>query len=132
MKRTRRQVEEPKTQAEMEQRLRLRLAKMFSLPPNDERFLRLTVREAAEVVTGMEQLEAERLDEVDKVFGPRGRRRSPIVMGEEFSHPDGAQEVRTDEAARALADTPHLTGDAEWDAMELEATDPGLPPLKER
>ena len=35
--------------------------------------------------------------------------------------------VRSDEEAQKLADTPHLTGDPEWDAIELAATDPSRP-----
>lgn len=37
--------------------------------------------------------------------------------------------VRSDEEARKLADTPHLTGDPEWDAIELAATDASRPLL---
>jgi len=37
---------------------------------------------------------------------------------------DPQVEVRTGEEARALADTPHLTGDPEFDAIELAATAP--------
>lgn len=32
--------------------------------------------------------------------------------------------------AEAIADKPHLTGWAEWDALELEETDPEKEPLK--
>jgi len=37
---------------------------------------------------------------------------------------------RTDEAAVSIADTPHLTGDPEWDAIELAETNPTKEPLK--
>jgi hypothetical protein len=40
--------------------------------------------------------------------------------------------VRTDPEARRLADTPHLTGDPEWDAAELAETDPTRSLLRER
>lgn len=29
-----------------------------------------------------------------------------------------------------IADQPHLTGDPEWDAIEMEETDPTKPPLQ--
>jgi len=32
--------------------------------------------------------------------------------------------INRGEDAKAIADTPHLTGDLEWDAMELAATAP--------
>jgi hypothetical protein len=38
-------------------------------------------------------------------------------------------ETRTDDEARSIADRPHLTGDPEWDAIELAATDPSAPPV---
>jgi hypothetical protein len=38
--------------------------------------------------------------------------------------------VRTDPAARALADTPRLTGDPEYDRLELEETDPNRAPIE--
>lgn len=40
--------------------------------------------------------------------------------------------VRTDEAAQKLADTPRLTGDPEWDAIELAATSLDRPLIKSR
>lgn len=36
----------------------------------------------------------------------------------------------TGEAAREVADKPRLTGDPEWDALELDETDPSREPLK--
>lgn len=44
----------------------------------------------------------------------------------------GSREPGTydDEAARQIADKPQLTGDPEWDAMELAETDPARDPLK--
>jgi hypothetical protein len=38
-------------------------------------------------------------------------------------------EVVEGEEAAPLADKPHLTGDPEWDALELAETDPGKTPL---
>lgn len=40
--------------------------------------------------------------------------------------------TRTDEEARSIADKPNLTGDPEWDALELAETDPGKEPLQVR
>ena len=37
-----------------------------------------------------------------------------------------AATYQDDEAAEALADTPHFTGDPEFDAAELEALDKGI------
>lgn len=44
---------------------------------------------------------------------------------------DRTGQIRTDDEARALADTPHLTGDPEWDAIELAETSPDKPPLEQ-
>lgn len=38
--------------------------------------------------------------------------------------------VNNSAEAKKFADTPHLTGDPEWDALELSETDPSKPPLK--
>jgi len=38
--------------------------------------------------------------------------------------------ARTDTEAASIADTPHLTGDPEWDAIELAETDPMKEPLR--
>ena len=37
--------------------------------------------------------------------------------------------VVTGEEAQKIADVPRLTGDPEWDRVELEETDPNKPPL---
>lgn len=37
--------------------------------------------------------------------------------------------TRTGAEAQAIADKPHLTGDPEWDALELAETDPTKPAL---
>lgn len=37
--------------------------------------------------------------------------------------------TRTGAEAEAIADKPRLTGDPEWDAVELEETDPNREPL---
>jgi len=38
--------------------------------------------------------------------------------------------VVTGKAGAAVADVPHLTGDPEWDALELSETDPTKPLLR--
>ena len=50
----------------------------------------------------------------------------------EKEKPEEPFTTRTDEEARRLADTPHLTGDPEWDAVELAETNPDRPLLSER
>jgi hypothetical protein len=52
------------------------------------------------------------------------------LFRDEHAPPDVT--VRTDPEARKLADTPHLTGDPEWDEIELRETDPTRPTLRER
>lgn len=52
----------------------------------------------------------------------------------ETGDPAGPQvDTRTDEAARKLADTPHLVeGWDEWNELELAETDPAKPPIDVR
>jgi hypothetical protein len=45
---------------------------------------------------------------------------------------DEQKTTRYGDDAKALADKPHLTGDPEWDAIELAETDPTRPTLQER
>ena len=94
----------------------------FNLPPNDVRLSQLTLREAAEQV--FEQ----------QAFGQFMDKRAERKRTPRFDFDEGVTEaeVRTDEEARVLADTPHLTGDPEWDAIELAETDPRRPLLSER
>lgn len=91
----------------------------FNLPPNDARLSSLTLREAAEQV--FEQ----------RAFGLFMDKRAEKDK-DRFDEDDPFFETRTDEEARTLADTPHLTGDPEWDAIELAETDPTRPLLSER
>lgn len=95
--------------------------------------LALTLREAAEQLFGLqaireyfdERAKNRRDDEDnaadDDMRGWEEKMRAPPIT-----------KVRDDEEARRLADTPHLTGDPEWDAIELAETDPSRPPLSER
>lgn len=41
-----------------------------------------------------------------------------------------AVRTRTGAEAAAIADKPHLTGDPEWDAIEIAETDPTAEPVK--
>jgi hypothetical protein len=76
--------------------------------------LRLRESEAAEQIAGflaIEEIKAERL-------------KTAREKAAEFV--DGAPEVEqiTGDEAASIADKPFLTGDPEWDAMEIEATRP--------
>lgn len=81
----------------------------------------LTLREAAEQVFELQayQNHMEKRAEHD----PKNAR---------FDEDNPEFETRSDEAAQLIADTPHLTGDPEWDAIELAETDPSRPLLKDR
>lgn len=96
--------------------VKLLWAERFNLPPNDGRLLSLSIREAIEQVNGIAAIREHIADHTKR---PR-------------SFDDQRVEVREREGdeAKAVADVPHLTGDPEWDAIELEETDPTRPPLK--
>jgi len=81
--------------------------------------LRLTARDALEQVIGIDALRQHQAEEA--------RKQTPGAIRE-----TGTPEVltRTDDEAREIADTPHLTGDPEFDAVELAETDPSRPRLK--
>jgi hypothetical protein len=98
-------------------------AEKFGLPPNDARLLSLTLREAAEQVFELRAFNQYIEDRAEKT-------ETKSTSWSDFDTP--VAEVRTDAAARAIADTPHLTGDPEWDAVELAETDPSRPLLSER
>jgi len=95
-------------------------ADTFKLPLNDERLMSLTAREALEHVFAIEALSQRRLDAIK-------RSRTGRDASDREAPPQS--DVHRDESARKLADTPHLTGDPEWDAVELAETDPSKPPL---
>jgi len=76
--------------------------------------LSLTAREVAEQLNGLAAIDMLRAERVE----------SEIEQTKILSDP----RARTDENAASIADTPHLTGDPEWDAIELSETDP----MKER
>jgi len=92
-------------------------AEKFNLPPNDPRLLSLTIKEAGELI-----LELVAFSEY---------RKSLQVQSDDHISDDGRFSVRTDEEARNIADTPMLTGDPEFDAMELAETAETKPLLSE-
>lgn len=67
----------------------------------------------------------------------RQQRRSPTAhdfnaqraLGGEVLPHTADVTTRTDSEARKIADTAHLTGDPEWDGIELMELDPANPPL---
>lgn len=99
------------TEAERLDRLRILWATTFKIPPNDERLLQLRESEVVEQLAGQLAVDEERAARLQEAR--RG-------------DPDGPAQVEenTGEEAANLADKPYLTGDPEWDAMEIEATSP--------
>ncbi len=97
----------------------------FNLPPNDERLLQLRPAEVIEQVLALEALALQRSDAAE-----RAAFHAAYLAGMDTSG-YVKKEVRTDEEARSIADKPHLTGDPEWDAIELEMTDPNRPLLSD-
>lgn len=98
----------------------------FNLPQNDERLLSLTPTEALRQVNARVALANLR-----SAAAERARDQRDALNG--IDEPIKPKvETKTDEAAQRLADTPHLTGDPELDAIELAETDPSRPPLKLR
>ena len=96
--------------------VKLLWAEKFNLPPSDARLSSLTLKEAAEQVFSLQAFS----DFMD------------ARAEKEKEKPEEPFTTRTDEEARRLADTPHLTGDPEWDAVELAETNPDRPLLSER
>ena len=89
-------------------------SRTFKRPMNDERVLALTPFEALEHVLAMQVLNEREADSIERRTG------SPT---------NPKTEVRRDADAAKMADTPHLTGDPEWDEVELAETAPDKPPL---
>lgn len=87
--------------------------KTFNLPPNDERLLRLSEREAAEQVLLAQAWEAEVMDRAKT-------RQPPALQGDFVGKPDVT--VKRGADAAKVADSAHLTGNAEFDAVELRET----------
>jgi hypothetical protein len=93
----------------------------FNLPPSDERLSSLTAREAIEQVLllrSVQEIKAEQIAAAKKQWQQQG---DDQVIAEEVV---GAK-------AEKIADEPKLTGDAEWDAVELAETDPMREPFDE-
>ncbi len=96
----------------------------FNLPQNDERLLSLTITEAMQQLLARNALVEMRSERAERLVARRD-----AIDAADMNRP-AKSEVRDDAEAQELADKPHLTGDAEWDAMELAATDPSRPLLK--
>jgi hypothetical protein len=121
-------------------------AARFKLPPSDERLSRVTAREALEQVHGVAAIEqlAHEAQQARKPAAPAAHTKVPqlppmsqpqprFIGGKDLSDvlPQQAEMVtKRGPEAQAIADVPHLTGDPEWDALELAETDPSKPPLK--
>jgi hypothetical protein len=93
------------------------------------------MREALEQVYGLDALERVRSKNRPQQTPRRDVREAPAQVtmdGETLPAPvsGGRFRVNNTEEGRAFADAPHLTGDAEWDALELSETDPSKPPLR--
>lgn len=98
---------------------------------NDERLLRLTAREALEQVHAVAALKELIRDQREQV-----REQEPSeqdfalqqgALGGETIPSMAKTSTRVDKAAREIADTAHLTGDPEWDGLELLELDPATP-----
>lgn len=87
----------------------------FNLPLNDPRLLSLTIKEAGEQI-----LELAAFSEYKK----------SLRVNDQVSD-DGRFRIRTDEEGKNIADTPLLTGDPEFDAIELAETAETNPLLSE-
>ena len=123
----RRLIEKPRPE-ERDEAIRYLWAAKFNLPPNDERCLRATAREALEHINGMIAIEQIRADHSKRRDSAAEVERAQLeAMG---LSPQARIETKTGADARAIADKPHLTGDPEWDALELAETDPTRPPLQ--
>jgi hypothetical protein len=84
---------------------------------NDPRLLSLTIKDAGEQILELIAFSEYRKSLSEKL--------------EDQDSDDGQFKVRTDEEARNIADTPMLTGDPEFDAMELAETAETKPLLSE-
>lgn len=109
---------------ELQQNPRLLITTMwsaeFQLPPNDERLLRISEREALEQVMRLRAYR-EMILQTQRGLGTPGHR-APAEAQDPLD-----PNFRSDgHAVRDIsADEPHLTGEPENDAIELAATQPG-------
>lgn len=93
-------------------------ANKYNLPLNDPRLLSLTVKEVGEQLLETAAFSSYRESLI----------REP---SDDHISDNGRFRVRTDEEAKNIADTPLLTGDPEWDAIELAETAETKPLLSE-
>ena len=92
----------------------------FNLPQNDPRLLQLSEREAFDQVLLFQAMNSLKRDH---------ELEATKEAAENFKHKDeylgggpARRKVVTGEKAVELADKPKLTGDPEWDAIEVEET----------
>jgi hypothetical protein len=103
--------------------IRATWSETFSLPPNDERLLRLTVKEALEQILMRRAVQKAQAKE----FQEKAR---PTLETLNQDSPIKAEvETVTGKEAEKVADKPNYTGDPEWDAIEREETDPFREPF---
>jgi len=88
------------------------------------------LREAAEQLFGLQALDD--YNEERRKETPADGDETDERSFEEKQRGPALSTVRDDDEARSIADTPHLTGDPEFDAIELAETDPSRLPLRER
>ena len=101
----------------------------FKIPPTDPRFLQLSERELLEQVFLIRALESIQSDYVREAtnaptpdptsdpFSPAYKVKEKVVLGKD---------------AEKLSDQPRLTGDPEWDAVELAETDGLREPISDK
>ena len=94
--------------------------KTFNLPANDERLLSQNENEVMEQLFLRMAYEEFREDYAKRT---EAQEETTIVNS-------GGGKVLRDEDAKKLADTPQITGDPWFDAMERSETDASKPPLE--
>jgi hypothetical protein len=95
--------------------------------------LRATVRDAIEHVHGVTAVELLARDSRPRPQAPAPPGQPRFLGGKNLLDADlepVQATVRAGAEGSKVADTPHLTGDPEWDALELAETDPTKAPLK--
>ncbi len=92
--------------------------------------MRATVREALEQIHGITAIELLATGGPQQQTGKSPMRvRRYGLGGDDATESTGGTSIHRDDTAKAKADAPHLTGDPEWDALEMAETDPGKEPL---
>jgi hypothetical protein len=113
---------EAKIRADPELLIQAAWSETFNLPPNDERLLALTAREAYEQVLQSRAIQKIQTEEAEKAPKPTD------VLDPDTPMKPVVKTV-TGKEAEEIADVPRFTGDPEWDAVEREETDPFREPF---